>query len=213
MGKRQDYIKYDKKKNTFIQDNFSELQDVGKFIKRDFLGKRYCFFYLEKGKPMAKLFFKMDKKNLQHLCGIKYELGAAKFFDHLIKNTLAYDKILYDPLWAEAKIKVLRYFPQLFTLESIVYVGASWNKLYCRDSLSTKKDCLIIALTKENGYLVPESTHNTHWSRKNNFKRRGTIRAIACCNNQKKISNDNPVILCKRSGFKFSAVQLKQLFQ
>ncbi|AKP64124.1 PBECR4 domain-containing protein [Levilactobacillus koreensis] len=148
-----------KEKRQFINE-LPKIYQAQQFILENLIGKSRFFFY-ETGKQVKWLDVRFGKNNFMHLCGIKYQGGAKRFWEKAISNKLSMDFIeVKNDGSTFQKLKVITAIRELNKSKLELTSSGVFLKLHYDHLLRTRKDIMGIALTETDYHYTPLSLLN-----------------------------------------------------
>ena len=71
----------------------TQLRTAANFFYDNFIGKKVKFTYFKGKKNFRTVYIKFSPNNFQHLVGIKYDLGAATFWEHVFEGNVSWKAV------------------------------------------------------------------------------------------------------------------------
>lgn len=139
-----------------IEKYIPHIHHAAQFFNEHFVNK-----YVIYSTKNHEITIRFIRSNFMHLCGIKYQLGARKFFDDALENKLKKDRMLIkNDGTTYLKLSLLKDISSLIT-ENISLTGnATYLHLKFDHALRTKRQILALTLLNEDFLFIPISLLN-----------------------------------------------------
>ncbi|QIW16184.1 hypothetical protein A4G20_07500 [Pasteurellaceae bacterium RH1A] len=166
------YKRLDFNESKKFEYNLKAIENAASFFNIHFLNKEVI--YKTRNEEVSIVF---NRTNFMHLCGVKYEDGAAEFFNLALRKQINFDKVFikkdgttFQKLSALNSIEFLLQ-KDISLSEGTIYLNLSFDK-----ALRTKKEIIALTLIDADNVFIPQSLLNLKFMK--NFPRGNNVVGI-----------------------------------
>lgn len=148
-----------------VKNNYLKIKMALEIIQTDFVARKKTYVYVTNdGRSIGSVELNLSKKNLMHLCGLKYDNGARQFYQGIKSDKLNWSKIwIKDDGTTFQKLAVIDNIDLLNGLNAKISIGKG-NKfavLQYNNLIRSGEDILALAITRDdNNEGIPISLLN-----------------------------------------------------